>query len=244
MKKLLIIALIVFSYGTGASADTLTVYPSLDGVVVRNPAEETWQALHDGAGTSAGTTDPATYGANIRGGATTNKYDLMTRGVFLFDTSALTANATISAATFSLVSQLKAEEITGQSVNMDTVTPASDSSLAASDYNVANWGGVAQATAITIASWVSDSSTYNDFTLNATGLSNISKTGMTRFGTRLVSDLTNTAVSGWYNDNYGATVHVDFSETTGTSKDPKLVITYTITASAPPDQSSDFIIFE
>ena len=67
-------------------------------------------------------------------------------------------------------------------------------------------------------------SQYNDFALNAAGLSNISKTGVTKMGSCLTNDADNSAPSwGSAHDNY---VDINFADA-GSNK-PKLVITYTI----------------
>jgi len=71
------------------------------------------------------------------------------------------------------------------------------------------------------ASWVDTAGTYNDFTLNANGISNISKTGITYFGARDSLDTANTTPTGNNNWNFNS------SNGAGTTTDPKLVVTYT-----------------
>ena len=78
---------------------------------------------------------------------------------------------------------------------------------------------------ITYANWLT--TVYNDFTFNATGIGNINKTGISKFGTRNANyDVANTAPAlssindRWhYLDGY-------FADETGTANDPKLVVAY------------------
>ena len=139
----------------------------------------------------------------------------ISRSFELFDTSALTSSATISAATFSLYKNATAVN------NADTVyialvttTPASNTAIVADDYDQS--GSTKQAADVNYASI--STSAYFDMTLNATGLGNISLTGITKFGTRCSRDLDNSAPTG--------TNSIEIvSSDTGSNK-PKLVITY------------------
>lgn len=129
----------------------------------------------------------------------------------LFDTSALPDSAVVSAATLSLY----ATGVSGAfTVNIQTTNPAANTSLTAND--VDNFlSTVSSDASLTI-------STYNDFSLNPTGIAAISLTGVSKFGARLVDDI---------NSNTSATlgqVHtISMAETSGTSQDPKLEVTYT-----------------
>ena len=69
-----------------------------------------------------------------------------------------------------------------------------------------------------IASWVATADTYNDFTLNSSGITGISKTGITKFGLREENDRANTD-SATNNNN-----RIDFraADAAGTTSDPKL----------------------
>lgn len=203
---------------------TLTVYPdadaestSVDGAVFNSGA--TWSGVHDAtAGTGFDdSTSPVQF---IRARKVSAGDWRVNRGFFLFDTSALTAGASISSAIISFAGQGTAvNNADGGNIDIVQTTPASNTALVAEDWD--EIGTTLQATSLALSSWVSTDNTYNDLTLNATGLGNISKTGITKFGTRHSFDTSNTEPTG-NNDAFCYT-----SDNTGTSSDPKLVVTYT-----------------
>lgn len=146
------------------------------------------------------------------------------RGVFCFDTSSLTSGAIVSSVVFSIAGSGSA------TVNADTrtayivaATPAATNTLSTSDYSLV---GSTTFASMLFSSWTTTDGTYNDFTLDSNGIANISKTGITKYGVRTSGDISVSAptgtnrIMGW------------FSEKTGTSKDPKVVVTYTV-ASGP-----------
>lgn len=154
----------------------------------------------------------------------------ISRGAMLFDTSPLTSGATISAATMSAKS-VAAGGVTTQAMtaNVYTSNPATNTNLVTADYDVSLWGGTALCDT-SIANSVSKNA-YHDFALNATGLAAISKTSITKLGFRGNLDVSNTAPTARC---YWAAYTAD---RTGTSEDPKLVITYT--ANTEYNQSLD-----
>lgn len=151
------------------------------------------------------------------------------RGIVGFDTSSIPDTDEITAATLSFYVTAKDDAAFSQSVAIDHTVPANNTSLVVADYDVSGWDSTDQASRIALTSITT--SAYNDFTLNSTGLSNISKTGNTWFGIRLSSDMDNSAPS-WTADN--AEFTMSMSEHTGTTQDPKLVVTH----SAPADPAS------
>lgn len=209
----------------------LTVYPdpdaeitSVDGFVGRTGVSESWATIIAGAGNTS--SDNAPTGNFIAAGATgtSNLWESLIRSIFLFDTSALGASASISAAVLSLTGTSKLDP-SGLAPNIDiyTSTPASNTALANADYS--QLGSTSQ-TGSPI-SYTSYSTTgYNDFTFNATGIGNISKTGVSKFGARNANyDVAGTAPT-W---SAGTAFRLQgiYADTAGTSTDPKLVITYT-----------------
>lgn len=154
----------------------------------------------------------------------------MYRFIVLFDTSSLPDSDTVDSATMELVAPTgtrRNEFVEAGSLSMVASTPASNTNIVSADY--AQLGTVKQATDVTLASLIVDSATYNAFTLNATGLGNINKTGVTKFGMRTKFD----------NDNTEPTVGVSkgceiswatAEEILAGDKRPKLVVTHT----APP----------
>jgi hypothetical protein len=229
-----------WSYGFSV----LTQYPGSIGV--NNPVDGTvntqrggagdtdWATLRSAAGSASDST--ATNGApvDIVTGSAANTVRTMVRGIFLFDTSSISALATISAAELDLYVTFYTNPFTSSGACViDTVSPASDTALANSDFNIANWGGVAQSDTPV----PSTTSAYNAFTLNATGRGNISKTGNSKFGVRFNGDLTNTAPTGNSGGFTEYAFNCDFSDKAGTTTDPKLVVTYSTNVTTTKTQT-------
>lgn len=208
---------------------TLTVYPdpdvestSVDGWI--NKIDGTWATAHDA--TSGDTASPS--GAQI---ATRVAYDAINytiwRGAMLFDTSAIPDDATIDSAILSIWVVTKYTQNNDSVQRLVTTTPASNTDIVLADYD--QFGTVAQANDIAIADTTTGQ--YNDFTLNATGKGNISKTGISKFGIREVTyDISNVAPASGGSDG------IDYysADQTETANDPKLVINYTEATSFRP----------
>jgi len=191
-----------------------------DGRVFRGTVDEVWATIHDSAGNG---TQEDFDAPMIRCSATTNQFDELHRRVCPADTSALTANATIlDTSKIRIYVNALVQTLAGQVITLVTTTsPANLTSLAASDYNVAAWNAVSQS--VTLALSGLNTSAYNDSILNATGISNINKTGVTRMGWRMVADADNAAPT-W---SSGANANVDIEVYTGPN--PVLyVIDYTL----------------
>lgn len=215
---------------------TLTVYPdahpettSVDGIV-RNftgaGSGLSWANMRAAAGDAAD--DTATEGEYFSwtDDASAIKWKTMRRSIFLFDTSALTAGATISAATMSLFGKLKQDNYSATpNINIYTSTPATNTALVAGDY--AQTGTTAQCdTAVTYAGF--STSAYNDFAFNATGLGNISKTAVSKFAAKNANyDVANVAPATGSGDQ-ATYLYGYFADNSGTTNDPKLVITYSV----------------
>jgi hypothetical protein len=213
--------------------DTLTAY-SLPGTTVsgnarRASVNETFATIRAGDG-NASNYDSGQYGitTQINGSATTNQFAVLTRGIFLFDTSSLTSGAIISAAILSLkTSAIGTAQGNGFEIDIVAATPASDTVLANSDYAQL---GSTPFSSIAYASFVIDN--YADFTLDANGQNNISKTGISKFGSRLNWDTDNSFGGTWASSGYSGANFYD-GATAGTASDPKLVVTYTNTSFSP-----------
>lgn len=148
------------------------------------------------------------------------------RCVFLFDTSSLTSLVTITAAVFSTYAAGTAlgkdltEATYPANLTLVSSNPASNNNLVAADFQSANWGTTKYTDADFAISSYGASDGYKDMTLNATGLAAISKTGITKLGTRPSNDYSDSTaptarnyVLGYFADN-------------GTNI-PKLVVTFT-----------------
>lgn len=201
--------------------DPDTEVTSVDGHVGYRQTDQNFNVIHDAA--SATTTDDSGTSLTVttEDAGVSNKYNEIYRVATLFDTSSIPNAAVISAATLSTFGNTTTN-VLSQSIGVVTCTPASNVALQASDY--AQFQATRQATDINISSL--SASAYNDWPLNATGLSNINVSGITKFGFRLAGDIDNSAFT-WISasrSTYGA----NSAETASTTSDPKLVVTYSL----------------
>ncbi len=202
----------------------LTVYPdpgtgstTVDAHIFKT--DTTWTATRDAA--SGGAPGPSGGTLIVASQEETGEFTIF-RGFTSFDTSPIGAGATITAVVYSLYGTSAAAG--NPTVHCVESTQASDNALVGGDYedvgstsfaNVSSWSDVA----------------YNDFTLSAAGRAIIDLTGVSLYAIR----------EGHDNDNSEPPVAEIFSATcfsadeAGTTKDPKLVITFT-----PPAPASGF----
>jgi hypothetical protein len=159
-----------------------------------------------------------------RPSATSGKWYSLYRGGFLFDTSSLPDDATITSATLSLYGVDKADpQNDSPTVAVYAFTPASNTNIAIGDYS--NFGATAYSNVLTYASL--STTGYTDFTLNSIGIAAINKTGISKFGTRNANyDVTGTSPTWAAGQNiaHWTIYHAE----KGTGYQPKLVVTYTV----------------
>ncbi len=212
---------------------TSTFYPdagdpgltSVDGYVQRVSDCSTWSNVRDGGGTAAYAAGTS-FSVGLNAAYCSGTWYIMSRAITLFNTSAIGSTSTITSATYSLWNLTKRDELTPSgAMSVVTTNPASNTTLAASDY--LQTGDILQAPIITLANITTNA--YNDFALNSTGLSNISKTGVTKFGMRLDADRTNTEPT-YCNCNSDASF--SSADTIGTTQDPKLVVVHSAPTSS------------
>ncbi len=207
---------------------TLTAYATSGDGVVGGGSNTSWATARGlstgGVAFYSGTsTYLSAYGSNNAGDANTH---YIYRGFFAFDLSSIPAGATITAATLSLYGTGTGYTTGGGTTANNSSclvagTQASTSSLATSDF-----GSVGSTElAARVAYSVFGSSGYKDYTLNAAGLAHLTSAigGTVKFATRPGYDLDNTAPA---NTGYSGGVSYT-TDQTGTSNDPKLVVTYT-----------------
>lgn len=218
---------------------TLTVYPdagttgstSCDGQLYTSTDKSSWALLVAQASADAKdmTSNPNSF-VGFASGSVSGHWNQMVRFILLFDTSALTSGASISAATLSIRGTGTFDDSSwAPNINIYTTNPASNTTLALADFST--FGSTAQCdTAITFAGW--STAGYNAFALNATGLGNISKTAVTKFGTRNAGNDAANSSPTWV-DSGTASVSGNNADAAGTSTDPKLVITYTASTDYP-----------
>lgn len=228
MKKLI---LIFFLISNTAFASSITVFPdpnigttSVDGRVNRVHTGDTWSQIRDGAGNgSVYQNDTQDRNVEIICDAGGTTYFAIQREIMLYDTSAIGAGQTVSAATLGIVSPGKIDSGSNSPTSaIYASNPASNTALVNADYQT--MGQVKFSDDITYASWNTDDATYNTHTFNASGLAAISLTGISKF-----ANLEST-YDGANNPMTCGTGTAGFSSETadaaGTSLDPKLIVTY------------------
>ncbi|MFA6963090.1 MAG: hypothetical protein WC227_00005, partial [Patescibacteria group bacterium] len=149
------------------------------------------------------------------------------RTIFTFDASPI-LGATVTSATFSAYGNGSNSNYNAADpdINLYSSAPASNTGLVASDYSTL--GTTAYSDPIAYASFAT---AYNNFALNAAGLSGvqteINANGMVRLGLRNanydVADISPSTIPG---EPHGGGVSIYMSEEPGTDFDPKLSITY------------------
>lgn len=214
--------------------DTLTSYPdanpetnTVDGRVTRNGVDEAFTTIRSGAGVESDDSTASMNIVQIVASTTSNQYSNISRGVFLFDTSSLPDSASISSATFSFYREgsndtLTASSSANSSIELVSSTPASNTALVAADYG--QIGGTSFGSSAIEASLVN--SQYNDIPLNSDGIAAISKTGVSKFGTRYKWDLNNTTTGITWASGGEIRSQISYADTAGTSQDPKLLVVF------------------
>lgn len=141
------------------------------------------------------------------------------RVFFLFDTSSIDSGDTVSDAVVSLYGNSFAYgDPSVTTCEIVASNPASNTDIVAGDFDAFSYTSFAS---IAFASM--SQSAYNDFTLNASGVANVTKAGISKFGGLTGLDLNVTSMTSGH-DNIFAFKE---AESAGTSTDPKLVVTHT-----------------
>ncbi len=203
--------------------DSLTVYSSaLDGASQR-AAQATWAAAHDTTdATHLHPTATTFYLAATKAGA--NNFYIL-RGHLYFDTSALTSSSVVTDAVLSLYGETDGYAETDATMSdigiVEGTFDAANDGLANADYGLILPNTTLGHDAYFDSSVNWTSTAYFSITLNSTGRGWISKTGITKFGVRVRSDIANSAPTG-YNSAYC------YASEKGNGYKPKLVVTFHI----------------
>lgn len=191
-----------------------------DGDARRDGVNETFANITTGAGNFSQDTYTS-IAVQLRSSTTTDQFDRCRRGIVGFDISGV--SGTIDSAILSVYGQGKGNGLGSPSFGVCGMTPGSSSAVADADYGnfeSTSFGGVSYASFSTAA--------YNDFTLNGDGETFVDgdKGGFVFFGLRLSWDLSASFTGTW-----ASAAETSLSawsvDQTGTSNDPKLVVTYT-----------------
>jgi hypothetical protein len=197
---------------------------SNDGKARQDGPFDIWSVIRGGAGNSHNDTAD-NISVDVVSRTITGDWDQIGRGFNGFDTSSLADDVTVSAATFEFVATLVTNDF-GGSYAMVTTTPASNIDLSNADYT--QTGTTKQTdTDMVLSAITADSSTFNVFTLNATGRGNISLTGITNFGTRIASDADDNEPT-WAASKKDRVQMASSEESLPGDKRPKLIVTASV----------------
>lgn len=248
-------AMVLPSFGDN-DVQTMTFYPdvypentSIDGNVIRLGVSETFGDIRAGSGTH---TYDGGSAAVIRIDSSTAPYQWsrLDRSIYIFPTFALPDGVEILSATLSLWGAAKADGLgITPDVNIYGTTKTSPgNSLMPTDYSTISSTAYCD-TPISYIGWQIGS--YNDFTLNADGVSAISSTSISKFGVRNANYDASGIAPVWSADSYSF-LAAYFSEQ-GIGYQPKLVVTYTEPAAVPAPipvpapvmvSTADYIIYQ
>lgn len=195
---------------------------SVDGEAYRGPRDESFATGRAAAGDAS--QDSNSTDDCIRIDTTnlsTNSFSPILRGMFLVDGSALTADATVTAVDFKIYVNSK-NDVLSQSLDVCTCTPGSNTAIVTSDYNIANHSDVSQISSPPTIASISTGA-YLTLGMNATGIGNFSKTGVSKYSTRGSSDRANSAPTWASTSN--AKLNINFAESA--SNKPTYTVTFT-----------------
>lgn len=202
---------------------TLIIYPTQDGVLIENLGSDVdFSTLVSGAGTSTSLTGTtaAVYLSTV---STSNKFRVLRRGAFTFNTSPLNTTDTISSAKFRTYYSGESTGLGSFWFNIYGFTPADPSALATGDYDSVN--NVKYCDTYIHTDNISAGSNVN-FTFNTAGLNNISTTGFTNISMRFKWDEENSFGGTWASSQTSSYTFYCVEEST-TDYRPYLEIIYT-----------------
>ena len=223
---------------------SLEVYPdpnpettTVDGRVARFGVDEIWATIRAGAGGFSDDSVATDDGVTLWASTTSNQWAYLFRSIFLFDTAAIDDAGTITAAVLSLHISVKSDALsTTPDIDIYTSTPASNTALANADFSQI---GTTSQTGSPIAYASVSTAAYNDFTFSATGRGNVSRTGVSKFGARNANKDVANVEPAWVS-GASSGFRPRYADTTGTTTDPKLVVTYTPSQVQPPRSMHQF----
>ena len=196
----------------------------------------TMTALAAEGGTYSGESE-STAAFYVICGSSTDRFDSLGRFFMLYDSSSIDDDDEISAAkivcmTGTYNSSTIVEQISGYALNVTASNPASNTALAAGDFDAVS--DTAFATAYNVSTInTSDGQNWPDFAFNATGISAIAKDGISKFCVRFTADITDTA-GNWTSGNY-VFVTAKSAEYSTAGNRPELTVTHAA-AAAPANQ--------
>ena len=217
------------------AASTDTSFPdagtggtTVDGFASHSTAADDWDGVHDGAGNASNPTGTSINMDLSRNSGT--PITIIGRGIMLFDTSGIGAGGVIDVAVPSLYDRdnLVFTDNDAQAyfsiVQTDGI--GVDNNIQPGDYDAVGDAIDNPTEGIDVGDRIrmedSATSAYNDFTLNATGRGWVDPAGITYLGIREGHDIEDVPIA----DTLRNFKRWWAADETGTSKDPKLVVTY------------------
>jgi len=217
---------------------SITIYPdphpessSVDGRLYCGGVSggSTWDNLHHGVDNKGAQDDSASAGSMAHLStslADVNKFYVLQRGGFLFDTSVIPDDADIDSASLWLRIQSKYSDLGNDDVHVVAFNPASNTALVANDFNQFSWVSFGSLNIVNDITTSYPDGTYNEWVLNATGLAALDLDGITKLGTILGWDLNDSFGGSWAEYTQCGIIGF-YADKAGTDSDPKLVITGT-----------------
>jgi hypothetical protein len=230
VRRLIIIGMLVWGWAIPSWADTLQVFPdpssgatTVDGHTNHTLSGAVFDALRTGVGNSAPNKTATVMTTGFFAYSTTNTWNIIWRAIMTFDTSPLPDTATINYASV----QTKGNDKSDPQDNLSAITlysaaPAANNDLGTTDFSTL--GSTLFSNTISYANFLVEG--LNVFTINATGLATISKTGITRFGFRESNYDEDTAVPTWAAGTPQTVFRSYTADVAGTASDPFLLINY------------------
>jgi len=240
MKRLLFTLLAFLFLSSNCHATITTYHATISAQLSSGAGFNQLASVHrsdPGGSVSTATTARAAWNSSSDAGQD-DKYNGMNRSMMFFNTASIPDADEISAAVFSLYANVNGLEQLGPAyLGVVSANPTSTSSFVAADYAVSRYGTTDFITRVRANAWTLGH--YEDMPLNASGIANIDKTGITKFGTRFGWDIDNNLVWTWDNAKT-VTFPYNGASIGGTQFDPKLVVTHDAPA---PDFTPQLIIF-
>lgn len=194
---------------------------SMDFWTQRSVANQTWSGLSTGNGNGASASNTSGY-IRMRSDTTTNRYNLLNRANFFFDTSSLSGLVTDATLKFYIFSSADPNPpLWSSAINIYGSSSTNTTAPATSDFQAVQ--STPLATAISAGSL--NTSGYNTFTLNTSGKAAVDTAGLSKFVAILSTYDLNVSTPTWSSNkdhNYR-----NYYAENGASTSPELEVTTT-----------------
>lgn len=201
-----------------ADAETTTV----DGYATQQSSSgDTWTTIRNASGNLFNDSSVAVSCGMVYASSNYNVFKQCDRGIFLFDTSAIPDDATVSISYIMLygLSNTNGLGLTSN-LMLCSSNPSSNIGLAATDYTTL--GTTSFGNGGDLSGWATGA--YNTINLNASGIAVINKTGVTKLGTREGYYDALNGIPPWVSGAYSR--WMAYSAEQGTGYKPRLTVIY------------------